>query len=237
MDTESEEIARLNVAAKALTAEKLFHNRRGAFLLINALQPVVLISCADGKYEPWFGAVVVLCAIFVTASFWTTWRFKFLAVALWWSAIALGCVVMGRPKMFDDLFTFACFVAVASSGYWMQAGPYAKANGPGWERERVAVEGWWERLNSPGENDEIVQFTAKSIGYGAMSYRLMRLGPYWAIFSSYRRFTRRVGNLSVRALSEVSFARLPSGESEVRIGNRTMRTTDLSPSALEVLRG
>lgn len=228
METPNGEIARLDMAARALISERYISGNRWWILFIN-LVLVGFVCTYRARFDtPLIAPIFVVCAAAATLALWTEWRYMIYVLAFFCFLLTIGCALLGRTfdTLFDRLYAIAMSIIFGLVS-WKQAGPYAIANAPGWETERSQVEAWWWKLTSPEIANDIIEFSAGSFWTGRHTYRLMDVGSGWAIARLWKGFARILPNFRIRELSAVSFASLPTGEKRVIIGGRTMRAFDL----------
>lgn len=234
MEIPNDDLARLDMAARALISETFISRNRWLFLFIN-LCFVASAFAPDSRFDnPLLAPVFAVCASFATAILWVHWRYKLYVPALFCFAIAIGFVLLGKAV---DMTSGRIYGSIMSAmfGYaiWTQAGPFATVNAPGWEKEQAQVSAWWRVLTAPERNEEVIEFSAGSFWTGVYAYRLMRPGPFWAVAKLYKGEARRLSDYRIRELSAVTFTGSPTGEMMVTMGNRTMRVVNISPPTLD----
>jgi hypothetical protein len=133
-----------------------------------------------------------------------------------------------------DQLLCASLCALYGYAFWRFAGPFATVKAPGWEKEQSQVEAWWQALTSSERRQDVIEFSTGSFWREYYTYRLVRPGPYWVTVKIYKRWGRPIPwEYRVRELSSVSFTALPGAQMKVRIGKRTMRAVNMSPTILD----
>jgi hypothetical protein len=233
METPNDEIARLDMAARAEVAEGLIPSIRSLFVVLS-LFFVVLASVDEGAFhETLFVRVIAFYTVVTTVILWRDWRYKLYLPALLFVAILVGSgwfPVDSGIRFFrvsDSFVRVYCLLKAYT--LWQYAGFYATANAPGWEKEQAWVNGCLYMLRDQRRAREVIEFSTGSFWSGYFTFRLLNSGPYWAVAKFKRGNMRRLVEFRVRDLSAVTFTALPAGEMLVRIGNRTRRAVNVSP--------
>jgi hypothetical protein len=233
METPNDEIARLDMAARAVISETFISRNRWPFLLIN-LFLVAAVLASNARFDtPLNAPVFTVCAALATAILWVDWQYKLYVPALFYFATAIGCVFLG--KTFDALSDRIYGILMSTMFglvFWKQAGPFATTNESGWEKERYEVDAWWRVLTATERDKEVIEFSTGSFWTGYRTYRLTSSGHYWAMVRLWKGKACVLADFRIRELSAVTFTTLPTGEKQVTIGNRTMRAVDLSMPSL-----
>lgn len=235
METPNDEIARLDMAARAEVGEAVASRLRWILLFLSVFIAALAFVSEPPFYETLFVRTLAVFAVLTTVVLWSNWRYKLYLPALFFLSSAIGgAFFWGRPShttfdWIDRLGVPVGFFALPTYYFWKQAGLFATVNAPGWEREQSLVNGWRQVLMTPDIGGAVVEFSTGSFWTGYFTYRLMSPGPYWAIAKFKKGNMHRLVEFRVRELSAVTFTALPTGEMMVRIGNRTMRAATVPP--------
>jgi hypothetical protein len=239
METLNDEIARLDMAARAKGGEVFFSRGRWSLLFLSLILAALAIESTASFYETLSIRVAAFFAVLTTVILWSNWRYKFYLPALFFLSIGIGALfLVAVPGIGRSLQTtlnrvfWVCrggVLGIPSYYLWRQARLFSAVNAPGWEKEQYQVDHWLDVLTTPGRTQEIIEFSTGSFWTRYYTYRLMRPGPYWVIAKFNRGNTRRPFEYRVRELRAVTFMMLPVGETMVTIGKRRMRAVNVSP--------
>ncbi len=229
METPTDEVARLDIAARAVISKVFISGNRWWVLFINLCLTALVFASNDRFTTPLIAPAFAVCAVFATVVLWVNWQYKLYVPALFCFAIAIGCVLLGKTFITpSDRIYGILMSSIYGYAFWTLAAPFATVNAPGWEKEQSQVAAWWRVLTTPERDKDVIEFSAGNFWTGYYTYRLLRPGPYWVVAKLWKGRLSVRSNYSVRELSAVTFMTLPTGEKQVTIGNRTMRAAIIS---------
>jgi hypothetical protein len=148
METPDDEVARLDLAARAKVGEAVAIRLRWIILFLG-LFIAALAFVGEGRfYETLFIRTLAVFAGLTEVLLWSNWRYKLYLPTLFFLAAAIGSLFFwGGPSHTAYDWTVRLgepigFFALPTYYLWKQARIFATVNAPGWERELSQVDTW-----------------------------------------------------------------------------------------------
>jgi hypothetical protein len=233
METPNDEVARLDMAARAIIGNRFISHTRWSFLVMTVFLVALAVASGGSFHETYLLPGIAVCAALLTLILWVSGRYKLYVPAVFFFILAIQFLLSGKTIVrVSDRIYGSIMSAMLGYVFWRHAGPFATVNVPGWEKERAKVDAWWRALTAPERNEQVIEFSTGSFWTGYYRYRIMRPGPHWAVAKLWKGKVSARSDYRVRDLSEVTFATMPKGETKVSIGNRTMQAVNVSPPML-----
>ena len=242
MTTPTDEVARLDLAARAKVGELSVAGLRWLFVFFSVVIGALAIEPAASFYETLSLRVAAALAGVTTVALWSNFRYKLYFPALFFLSLGLGGGFLRWPMhgTSDRIFGLchAALVFVLPSYYlWTKAVTFAAVNTPEWDRERSQVDAWWYTLTAPESNKSgIIEFSVGRFWNGYYVYRLIKPGSCWVVAKLWNGKVGASSDYRVRHLSDVAFTLNRNGETRVTIDGRTMRAADISPPGFDCVR-
>jgi hypothetical protein len=138
------------------------------------------------------------------------------AASILFFSFALG-IVLSRDPESHTFSTSALLLMFIYYGFglWRIANRYALVNGAGFNGEKDQFDKWLQILNSH-DGPSVVEFSTGTFSTGYWTYRMLNPGTFW-IVAKFKRDSKRLATCRVHKLTELAFARLPSGSWQIDI--------------------
>ena len=235
MTTPTDEVTRLDMAARAKSCEAFVSRLRWILLLLSLFFVALAIGSTASFYETLFVRAAAALAGFTTVVLWSNFRYKLYFPPLLFLSLGIGGAFFNFPthRIFDRIGWLCGFVGafvLPSYHMWRQAGIFATVNTPEWDKERSLVDAWWRTLTAP-ETDKkgIIEFSTGNFWSGYYTYRLMSPGRCWVVAKLWKGKVAALSDYRVRKLSGVTFAATRNGETKVTIEGRTINAANVFP--------
>jgi hypothetical protein len=243
MESPNDQVARVDIAARAVVGEELLARMQWVLVAINLLLLIWAFAFKAPYHHFTYLHIATIIAALATSALWFKWRYRIYSLGILLVAdLAIGMMLLQKqPYTAADWVGFVVGLvfefALLFNYIWNCAGPYATVRLPGWERECEQACRWRELLK-PGETASgVLEFKTGHWWTERSTYHLLKPGPYWVIAKFNKFITYSLVDFRVRALNEITFKKLTTGETEIRIGDRTLKAVNVSPSTFDFAPG
>ena len=222
METATDEITRLDVAAQAKGGQAATSRLRWTLLFLSLFITALAIEPTGSFNELLLLRVAAVFLSLTTVILWSNWRYKLFLPALLIFSFGIGDAFFRRPLRTKldwsvSVLWFVGVIVLSSYSLWKQARIFAKVNSPGWKQAQSKVDAWWRVLTARQRDQRVIEFSTGSFWTGYYTYRLLRSGQCWAIAKLWNGKVSPRSSYRIRELSAVTFTTLPSGEKQFTI--------------------
>lgn len=242
MTAPTDEVSRLDMAARAKVAELVVPRLRWIFLFFSIFIGALAIGATSSFYETLCVRAMAALAVIATVLLWSKSRHKLYFPAFFFLSFGIGASLLNwsAHDTFDRIDGL-CWgvISFALAIYYLRtkAGIFATVNAPEWDKERAQVDAWWSILTAPESNKKgIIENSTGSFWSGYYTYRLMNPGSYWVVAKLWNCKAGPRSDFRIRHLSDVVCAGNRNGEVMVTIEGRTIIATKISPPMFDGVR-
>lgn len=242
MTAPTDEVSRLDMAARAKVAELVVPRLRWIFLFFSIFIGALAIEPTTSFYETPSIRLIAAFALITTVVLWSKSRYKLYFPALFLLSFGIGAALHSwSTRDTFDRFDGLCWggMSFALGIYYLRtkAGIFATVNTPEWDKERAQVDAWWSILTAPESNKKgIIENSTGSFWSGYYTYRLMKPGSYWVVAKLWNCKAGPRSDFRIRHLSDVACPENRNGVMMVTIDGRTIIATKISPPMFDGVR-
>lgn len=230
MSPSTNQIERLDLAARAVTSRELARRNRWVFLILNLIIASIAVGLLRQRYGPWRPVVVASFAVFTAVIMWSNWRFRLYVYGGWWIAVGLAALLIKTSAAWPDRLYLALGGGLIGFDALTQAGPVATVSTPEWDREQTQVEEWLRVLSAIEKSPDAIEFSTASFTRGNYLYRLMNLGQFWVVMKEYKSWGGLKRRLRVYELGDVTLQAGHAGAVTATIRGQAVRGVNFAPT-------